>query len=172
VIPLFQVYLHIIFLSYQASLAYNPKEFLGVITVVTVEDMLGKVPKLRYSSHDVRDMDNFPDLMKENYFADMGEIGPLGRPILDPTQWITWLYNLGIMNLLDIPHLEHGRNVGLFFKQLLAKVHVGILWMDRVVLIDVVLISKITRFPTIGAQTKEYLENKSCEKEIVEIIKA
>jgi hypothetical protein len=32
VIPLFQAYLHIIFLSYQASLVYNPKEFLGVIT--------------------------------------------------------------------------------------------------------------------------------------------
>jgi hypothetical protein len=32
VTPLFQAYLHIIFLSYQAFLAYNPKEFLGVIT--------------------------------------------------------------------------------------------------------------------------------------------
>jgi hypothetical protein len=38
VIPLFQLYLHIIFLSYQDSLAYNPKEFLGVIIVPNQTD--------------------------------------------------------------------------------------------------------------------------------------
>jgi hypothetical protein len=44
--------------------------------------------------------------------------------------------------------------------------------MDRPVPIDVALISKITGFPTVGAQPEEYLENKVCEKEIVEIVKA
>jgi hypothetical protein len=101
----------------------------------------------------------------------MGEIGPPGRPILELTQWITRIYNLGIMNLLDIPHFGHGKNVGLCVKQLLSRVHGGILWMDRIVLIDVALIAKITRFPTIGAQPEEYLENKAREKEIAEIMK-
>jgi hypothetical protein len=32
--------------------------------VVTVDDMLGKVPKLRYSYHDVCDAAKFPDLLK------------------------------------------------------------------------------------------------------------
>jgi hypothetical protein len=70
------------------------------------------------------------------------------------------------MNLLDISHFGHGKNVGMCIKQLLARVHGGILWMDRPVLIDVALITKITGFPTVGAQPKEYLENKVCEKEI------
>ena len=50
--------------------------------MVTVEDMLGKVPKLRYFDHDVRYAVKFPDLVEETYFEKMGEIGPLGRPIL------------------------------------------------------------------------------------------
>jgi hypothetical protein len=44
--------------------------------------------------------------------------------------------------------------------------------MDGIVPIDVALISKITRFPTVGAQPEEYLENKMCKKDIVEIVKA
>jgi hypothetical protein len=65
------------------------------------------------------------------------------------------------MNLLDITHFKCGKNTGLFVKQLLAKVHGGILWMDRPVPIDVAMISNIKRFPTIGAQLEEYLENKA-----------
>jgi hypothetical protein len=75
------------------------------------------------------------------------------------------------MNLLDIPHFRHGKNVGLCVKKLLARVHGGILWMDRPVHIDVALITKITGFPTLGAQPEEYLDNKAHEKEIVEIVK-
>jgi hypothetical protein len=139
--------------------------------MVTMEYMMGKVPKLRYADHDVRDTEKFLDLAQENYLEDMGEIGPLGIPVLEPTHWITRLYNSGIMNLLDIPHFGHGKNVGLCVKKLLARVHGGILWMDRPVPIDVALIAKITVFPTIGAQLEEYLENKSREKEIAEIMK-
>jgi hypothetical protein len=58
-------------------------------TVPTVDDMLGKVPKLRYTDHDVHDTTKFPELAKENYLINTGEIGPLGRPVLEPAQWIT-----------------------------------------------------------------------------------
>jgi hypothetical protein len=44
--------------------------------------------------------------------------------------------------------------------------------MDRLVPIDISLISNITGFPTSGAQPEEYLENKAREKEIAEIVKA
>jgi hypothetical protein len=62
---------------------------------------------------------------------------------------------------MDIFHFGNGKNVGLCVKQLLARVHGGILWMDRTVPIDVSLISKITGFLTCGTQPKEYLENKA-----------
>jgi hypothetical protein len=68
----------------------------------------------------VRDATKFPDLAEEAYLENTGEIGPLGKPIMEPAQWITGLYNSRIMNLLDIPHFGHGKNVGLCIKQLLA----------------------------------------------------
>jgi len=34
------------------------------------------------------------------------------------------------------------------------------------------MISKIIGLPTIGAQPEEYLDNKACEKEITELVKA
>jgi hypothetical protein len=52
--------------------------------MIIVEDMLGKVPKLRYSNHDVQYAVMFLDLVEETYLEDTGEIGPLGRPILEP----------------------------------------------------------------------------------------
>jgi len=44
--------------------------------------------------------------------------------------------------------------------------------MDRMVQLDVVLIAKIKGLTTIGAQSKEYLDNKACDKEIDELVKA
>jgi hypothetical protein len=62
------------------------------------------------------------------------------------------MYNSGIMNLLDIPHFGHDKNVGLYVKQLVSCVHRGILCMDRLVQIDVPLISKIIGIPTFNTQ--------------------
>jgi uncharacterized membrane protein len=103
-------------------------------------------------------------LSEENYLINTGEIGPLGKPILELVQWIMGLYNLRIMNLLEIPHFWNGKNVGLCVKQIVAHVHGGILWMDRMVHIEVELIGKLTGLPIVGAQPKEYLENKVKKK--------
>jgi hypothetical protein len=112
----------------------------------------------------VCDATKFPDFTKESYLINMGEIGPLGKPILEPGQWITRLYNSHIMNLLDIPYFGCGKNVRIYVKQLVIRIHGGILWMDRPVQIDMALISKITGIPTVNAQPEEYLDNKSPEK--------
>jgi hypothetical protein len=140
--------------------------------VIVVEDMLGKVEKLKYADHDVTDTTKFPDLVQEIYLENKEEVGPSGNPILEPTQWITGLYNSGIMNLLEIPHFGCGKDVGNCVKQLLERVHGGILWMDRSVHIDVDLIEKITGFPTSGVKPEDYLENKARDKEIAEEVKA
>jgi hypothetical protein len=120
----------------------------------------------------VRDGTKFPNLVGENYLINTVEIGPLGKPIMEPVQWIMGLYNPDIMNLLDIQEFRRGKNVRLCIKQLVTRVHVGILWIDRPIQLDVALISKITCLPTFGAQPEEYLDNKACEKEIAELVKA
>jgi hypothetical protein len=101
--------------------------------VITMDYIMGKVPKLRYFDHDVRDATKFPYLLKESYLSNKGEIGPLGKPIMEPAQWITGQYNSGIMNLLDIPHFGNGKNVRLYMKQIFTHVQGGIMWMDRMI---------------------------------------
>lgn len=94
-----------------------------------------------------------------------------GIPIMEPKQWITGLYNSDIMNLLGIPHFSRGRDVKVCVKQLLACVHVGFLWMDRPVSIDVKLIAKLIGLLTDEVKPEKYLDEKIKEKSIVEEVK-
>jgi hypothetical protein len=58
------------------------------------------------------------------------------------------LVNTGILNLLEIPHFERGKDVNNYVKQLLAVLHGGFVWLDELVSIDVNLISFITGLPS------------------------
>jgi hypothetical protein len=97
--------------------------------------------------------------------------GPSGAPLLEPAQWILGLYNTWIMNLLDIPHFGHSKYINGCVKQLLARVHGGVLWMDRLVPINVDLIATITGLPMDGEKPEQYLEDKTKEKAISDEIK-
>jgi hypothetical protein len=118
----------------------------------------------------VADTFKFPDLAQHNYMESRGE-GPSSAPLLEPTQWIMGLYNACIMNLLDIPHFGRGKHINGCVKQLLARVHEGILWMDRLIPINVDLIAAITRLPTDGENPKKYLEDKTKAESISDEIK-
>jgi hypothetical protein len=48
--------------------------------------------KLRYSDHDVADMDKFPEFARQVYLDSVGT-GPFGDPILQPKQWAAGLAN-------------------------------------------------------------------------------
>jgi hypothetical protein len=138
---------------------------------VKVEDeMVGGVDTIKYSNHDVADAVKFLDLVPQNYLESRGE-GPSGVPLLEPVQWILGLYNMGIMNLLDIPHFGCGKHINGCVKQLLARVHGGILWMDRPMPINVDLIATITGLPMDGEKPEKYLEEKMKEKSISDEIK-
>jgi hypothetical protein len=81
---------------------------------------------MKYFDHDVIDRDKFSKFVPQ-FYMDRKETSPLGVPILEPKQWITRLYNKGIMNLLEIPHFRSGKDVNSCVKQLLVLVHGGIL---------------------------------------------
>ena len=70
------------------------------------------------------------------------------------------------MNLLGIPHVGRGKDVNKYIKNLLALVHGGVLWMDRIVLIDVDMIADVTGLPTTGEKPEQYLDDKNKEKAI------
>jgi hypothetical protein len=117
--------------------------------VKTDDNMVGGVDSLKYSDHDVSDAIKFPDLAAQSYLESRGE-GPSGAPLLEPAQWILGLYNTDIMNLLDIPHFGHGKHINGCVKQLVSRVHGGILWMDRPVPINVDLIKQLQGYPQMG----------------------
>jgi hypothetical protein len=117
--------------------------------VKTEDNMVGGVDSLKYFYHDVFDAIKFPDLEAQSYLESREE-GPLGTPLLEPAQWILGLYNSDIMKLLNIPHFGCGKHTKRCFKQLLERVHEGILWMYRLVDINVDLIAVITRLPIDG----------------------
>jgi hypothetical protein len=135
-------------------------EELGIVMpkipngVKTGDNMVGGVDSLKYSNHDVSDAIKFPYLAAQSYLESRGE-GPSGMPLLEPTQWILGLYNTDIMNLLDILHFRHGKHINGCVKQLLARVHGGILWMDRPMSINVDLITEITGLPIDGEKLRE-----------------
>jgi hypothetical protein len=104
---------------------------------------------MKYYDHDVVDTVKFPYLAQHTYMESRGK-GPSSTPMLEIAQWILGLYNIGIMNSLDILHLGHGKHINGCVKQLLARVHGGILWIDRLVPINVDLIAAITGLPMDG----------------------
>jgi hypothetical protein len=83
-------------------------------------NMLGHVEKLRYSDHDVTDMDKFPEFSKKFYLQTVG-IGPFGEPINQPVQWAAGLAKNGILGLLDIPHFGRGQYANNCVKQLMKS---------------------------------------------------
>jgi hypothetical protein len=76
------------------------------------------------------------------------------------------------MNLLDIPHFGWGNHINAYIKKLLARVHGGILWMDKSVPIIMDLIAAIMGILTDGEKTEKYLEDKTRAKSISDEIKA
>jgi hypothetical protein len=78
--------------------------------VKILPNILGCVEKLRYIDHDIADRDKFFEFEQLVYMESKG-VGSYGIPILEPKQWIIGLYNIGIMNLLEIPHFGRGNDV-------------------------------------------------------------
>jgi hypothetical protein len=75
------------------------------------------------------------------------------------------------MNLLDITHFGCEKHINGYVKQLLARVHKGILWMDRSVPINIDLIKMIIGLPIDGKKLEQYLEEKIKAKAISDDIK-
>ena len=135
------------------------------------DEMVGGVDTIKYFDHGVADAVKFLYLAPQNYLESRGE-GPSSATLLEPTKWILGLYNTRIMNLLDISHFGHGKHINGCVKKILARVHGGILWMDRPVSINVDLITPITGLPMDGEKPEKYLEDKTKSKEISNEIKA
>jgi hypothetical protein len=111
--------------------------------------LLGCVEKLRYADHDVSDTEKLPEFAQQVYMESRG-IRPFGDPMMQPKKWVASLANIGILNLVEIPHFGRGREVNNYVNQLMAVLHGGFLWMEELVSIDVEIIVFITGLSSMG----------------------
>jgi hypothetical protein len=133
-------------------------------------DLLGHIGKLKYSDHDVADEDKFLELAKRVYMETVGT-NPFGEPIDQPLQWETGLEKTGILGLVDLPHFGRGQHATACVKQLLAVMHGGDIWLDKLISIDVELIANIIGFPSQGMDPTQFLDDKAREKVLAEEMK-
>jgi hypothetical protein len=93
--------------------------------VIIDEDMLGKVPQLKYVDHDITDVVKFPELVPHEYLE--LQIDPLTQQSVLVVQcWARGLECAGLLNLFDIPHFDHSNEVNSCVKILLYCVTWGV----------------------------------------------
>jgi hypothetical protein len=76
------------------------------------------------------------------------------------------LENIGILNLVEIPHFKQGKYVNKYVKKLLAVLHGGFVWLEEPVSIDVELIEFITCLPSNNEKPSQNLNDKTKEKSL------
>jgi hypothetical protein len=92
-------------------------------------NLLGHVEKLRYSYHDVIDINKFSEFENKFCLETVG-LGPFNEPINQPKQCAVGLAKIDILGMLDIPHFRRGRDVSNCIKQLMEFTDGGYLWLE------------------------------------------
>jgi hypothetical protein len=110
--------------------------------VMVEQDNIDAVRSLRCADHDLKDVNKFPELDLDKYISirltsDSQEI------IVKPREWVTAMENIGILNLFYIPHFGKSAKINMCVKLLLSCVHIGFIWLDRLISIDIELITWI-----------------------------
>jgi hypothetical protein len=123
-------------------------------------NLLGCIEIFWYIEHDVSDTNKFPKFMQSVYMESLGT-RTFKYPILHPNQWVIGLENIGILNLMEIPHFGRGRYVNNCIKQLLAVLHGRCFWLEEPLSIDIEIISFITDLPSNGNKPMQYLDDKN-----------
>ena len=72
---------------------------------------------------------------------------------------------------MDLPHFGRGKHATAYVKQLLVVKHGRDIWSDKLMSIDVDLITNITRLPTRGMDLAQFQDDKSREKVLAEDMK-
>jgi hypothetical protein len=98
-------------------------------------------------------------------------LGPFGEPINQPKHWATGLDKTDILGMLDIPHFGRGWDIRNYVKQMMEVTHIGYLWLEQLISIDMDLIAYITGLPTRGETPVPFLDENTKEKALAEKMK-
>lgn len=91
-----------------------------------------------------------------------------GVTALGSVEWISGANNLGLLNLLRVPHYHRSPINLIVIKQLLFLVHNGCLWLSKLILISDKLIRQITLLPRLGLNLSKAFGKKTSEHYLAE----
>ena len=116
-------------------------------------DILSKIAKLSFE-----DVDTLKKvgLERRNYMVTVQD-GPTKPQQLVPMEWASGVDQVGLLNLLFMPHFGHNMQVNMYVKHLLLYFHRGFLCIDRPYHVDVELISSIMSLLKTGKDPSPYL---------------
>jgi hypothetical protein len=145
----------------------TPKKLKGVIID---EDILGKVPKLRYVYHDIKDTMKFVELVPHLYL-EMKVDPTTNQSRLVHQVWARGLECIGLLNLVYITHFGQRKEVNACVKFLLYCVCGGYLWLDRPISINISLTARIKILLTQGEDPNLLFFDKKSDMDLSEAMR-
>jgi hypothetical protein len=84
--------------------------------------MLGMIPALKYTDHDIIDENKFLELIPSKFLMKF-IISKTHMIIIKPQVWDRGLHKEGLIKKIDIPHFGPNLEINAFIKMLLSCVH-------------------------------------------------
>jgi hypothetical protein len=88
-----------------------------------------------------------------------------------PQSWTMDITMSTILNVMKIPHFGRHHEVNVCVKLLLYCFHVGYLWLDRRIIIDLEMIHRIIRLSMKGPEPQEFYLGKDTNRALAQRIK-
>jgi len=131
---------------------------------------LARIPLLKMEDWDLVDHAKFPHLAMDKYMWKV-YYEETGVTTLETREWVRSVEQLGLLNLLWVPH-DHRTPINMIcVHQLLTLVHNGCLWLGQPIPITDMLIHKITQRPYKGVNPAKEFGGKTGEKYLAEKMK-
>lgn len=138
---------------------------------VTIEgELLPKILQLKMEDWDFNDRSKYLQFELRNYLQKVYYLERIFT-ILEPHQWSQGLRRLVLLNMLNVPHFGRSTSNTSCVQQLLISVHDGCLWLGKRILIDEMLIRRITGFPYQGKDPAEEFVGKKKDKAVAQTMK-
>jgi hypothetical protein len=147
--------------EYTLIIVYLPKR------ICTVKPQQDKLLNLNINEFNLGDHKNFIILTPHIYLTRTK--GKKSRII--PQPWNMDLVQLTILNIMKIPHFGRHQEVNACIKLLLSRFHGGYLWLDRRIIVDPVLIHRITGLSIHGPDLQYFYPGKAVDHSLVQKIK-
>jgi hypothetical protein len=85
-----------------------------------------------------------------------------------PQPWTKDIVRSTILNVMNIPHFERHKEVNACIKLLLSCFHGGYLWLDKCVIVDLMLIHMITELSMQGPDPHKFYPWKAADRALTQ----